>query len=40
MICQAKKQDIHCPAAAGLAVQLFCCAAEELEGEFAAWHFI
>jgi hypothetical protein len=38
MICQAKKQDI--PAAAGLAVQLFSCAAEELEGEFAAWHFI
>ena len=33
MICQAKKQDI--PAAAGLAVQLFSCSAEELEGEFA-----
>ena len=33
MICQAKKQDI--PAAAGLATQLFSCAAEELEGEFA-----
>ena len=33
MICQAKKQDI--PAAAGLAAQLFSCAAEELEGEFA-----